>query len=251
MPEHHIIHGDCGEVMRDWTHERPALVFADPPYNLGMDYGEGKKADKMSPMDFWRWSREWLGAMTDIVTEGCSSWVLTRSEWAQLYGQKLDVGLRRRNWIIWHETFGNYTQTNFAQDYRHLLYHVNPGAPHTWNPDAIRVPSDRQKKYNDKRANPKGRVPGNVWKFSRLCGTFKERVDWHPCQLPQALLERIVLSTSNPGDLVVDIFSGSGSMGVVCKKHGRRFIGIELNEEYVEKSRARIAAAPSGEGSSD
>jgi site-specific DNA-methyltransferase (adenine-specific) len=244
-----IIHGDCIEVMRNWEHERPALIFADPPYNLGVDYGAGAKADRMSIVEFHKWSWRWIIALVGVVAPGGSVWVLTNAEWATYYSNCLGDLFVSRNWIIWHETFGNYTQANFAQDHRHLFYHVKPGAPHIWNPDAIRVPSDRQTKYNDKRANPKGRVPGNVWKFSRLCGTFKERVDWHPAQLPSALLERIILSTSNPGDLVVDIFSGSGSMGVVCKKHGRRFIGIELNEEYVVKSRARIAEAPCGEGS--
>jgi len=102
-------------------------------------------------------------------------------------------------------------------------------------PDAIRVPSARQLKYNDKRANPKGRVPDDVWEFSRVCGTFKERRRWHPNQHPEALIERVVKFSTAPGDLVIDMFAGTGTVNRVCKRLGRPCIGIEISEFYCEQ----------------
>lgn len=87
-------------------------------------------------------------------------------------------------------------------------------------------------------------LDSDSWEISRLCGTFKERVDWHPCQLPSMPLERILLSTSNAGDLVLEPFSGSGSLAVVAQRLGRRYIGIDENDAYVTKAveRVRVAA---------
>jgi len=102
-------------------------------------------------------------------------------------------------------------------------------------PDAIRIPSKRQTLYNDKRANPKGRVPDDVWEFSRVCGTFKEKRKWHPNQHPEALIERIVKFSCVPGDLVIDMFAGTGTVNRVCKRLGIDCIGIELSRFYCEK----------------
>lgn len=81
------------------------------------------------------------------------------------------------------------------------------------------------------------------WYLSRLCGTFKEREQWHPCQLPEALLERIVLTSSNPGDLVFDPFAGSGTTLTVANKLGRDWLGCELSPDYRKRALKRIASA--------
>jgi site-specific DNA-methyltransferase (adenine-specific) len=81
---------------------------------------------------------------------------------------------------------------------------------------------------------------GDTWYLSRLCGTFKERLGWHPCQLPEALLERIVKVSSNPGDLVFDPFVGSGTTLAVAARLGRDWLGCELSPDYADKARERI-----------
>ena len=111
---------------------------------------------------------------------------------------------------------------------------------------AVRVPSARQTTYADKRANPKGKVPDDVWSFSRLCGTFKERVQWHPCQMPEKVLERIISVSSNEGDLVLDPFSGSGTTCTAAALLGRRYLGIDISEKYVTESTQRIADTLAG-----
>ena len=135
--------------------------------------------------------------------------------------------------FLWRYTFGQHNNRDCGSGYRPLLRFMRQGAK--LYPDAIRVPSLRQTRYGDKRANAGGRVPDDVWDFPRVAGTFKERKAWHPCQHPKALLRRMVLFSTQPGDLVIDCFAGSGGMIEVCKELGRSCIGIEISETYCEK----------------
>src|SRR5262249_44987020 len=95
---------------------------------------------------------------------------------------------------------------------------------------------------------PEGFQPDeDTWYFRRVCGTFKERAGWHGCQMPEQLLGRIIRVCSNPGELVLDPFAGSGTTLVVAKKLGRRWIGFEISENYFKKGEARLAAAAEGQ----
>jgi site-specific DNA-methyltransferase (adenine-specific) len=131
----------------------------------------------------------------------------------------------------------------------------------TFNVDAIRVPSARQLRYHDKRANPKGKVPDNVWVLRpqdddrcflpqsdawhapRVAGTFRERVN-HVCQMPLTILERIVLLASNPGVLVLDPFAGTGTALVAAKRLGRRWLSIEKCPATADLARMRLEGEP-------
>src|SRR5947199_203857 len=126
---------------------------------------------------------------------------------------------------------------------------------------AVRVPSARQLVYADARADARGRVPDDTWVlrpqdlpdafaadedtwyFPRVCGTFKERAGWHGCQMPERLLGRIVSACSNPGEVVLDPFGGSGTTLVVAKKLDRRYLGFELSPEYAARIQARLDAS--------
>ncbi|MBI1367482.1 MAG: site-specific DNA-methyltransferase [Planctomycetes bacterium] len=139
--------------------------------------------------------------------------------------------------------------------------------PFTFNREIVAVPSARQTTYGDARANPGGKLPddtwylrpqeaidgapadnapwffdpdGDTWYLSRLCGTFKERVGWHPCQLPESLLERIIKVSSNEGDIVFDPFTGSGTTLAVAARLGRRWLGTEMSADYARKATERI-----------
>ncbi|MBN2296203.1 MAG: site-specific DNA-methyltransferase, partial [Pirellulales bacterium] len=91
-----------------------------------------------------------------------------------------------------------------------------------------------------------GRVPDDVWtEFPRVCGTFGEREGWHPCQMPETLLARIIRVCSNPGDLVLDPFAGSGTTLVVAKKLSRDFFGTDISKAYVKNIDARLNATQS------
>ena len=107
---------------------------------------------------------------------------------------------------------------------------------------AVTVPSDRQAKYGDRRAAPGGKIMGDVWQISRVCGTFKERVDGVPTQLPRELVERIIGVSSNPGDVILDPFAGSGTTLAVAQRMGREAVGIELNPDYAKIAERRVEA---------
>jgi site-specific DNA-methyltransferase (adenine-specific) len=214
--------------------------FADPPFNIGIDYGNGHN-DELPPRDYLDWCRKWMEAIPRILTDDGSAWVLIDSRWGGRFQCMLeDVGLHWRETIIWEETFGTYCEGKFGRDHRPLYRFTKHPKRQVFHPE--RVPSARQLVYNDRRANPRGRVPSNVWRISRVCGTFNERLGWAPTQLPVELLKRIITTASDPGDLIMDPFSGSGTTGVAALQLGRRYLGIERNPEFARRSRERLDA---------
>ena len=233
--------GDCCEVLASLPRESVDLVLTDPPYNIGIDYGSGKKADLRDDYDIW--CGRWINWCYRALKPHGSIWVISGQE----HGADIDIAMRNcdlvvRNRITWHETFGVQCQRKFARTSRPIYYAVKDEKNFTFNREAVTVPSDRQTKYGDRRAAPGGKVMGDVWQINRVCGTFKERVKGVPTQLPSELVARIVGVSSNPGDVVLDPFAGSGTTLAVAKQMGRKATGIELNPEYAEIARKRVAA---------
>ena len=239
-----IHQSDCLEILPTLT-DLARLIFADPPYNIGIDYGAGKRADRLPDDRYMAWVEEWLAACRDALTPDGSLWVLIGDEYAGEYAVTLKrLGLPIRSWIKWFESFGVNCSRNFNRCSRHLFYCVRDPKHFVFHEDAVTRPSDRQTKYGDKRANPGGKLWDNVWGIEpaipRLTGTCNERIPDFPTQLPLALVTPIVLCASDPGDLVVDPFSGSGTTGVAAIQNGRRYIGIERSETFAKLSELRL-----------
>jgi len=236
-----IICGDCIEVLSKTREPFADLIFADPPFNIGYKYD--KYYDKVKSKNYIAWTKDWMTACKRVLKPHGSFYIAIGDEYAanvKIIADKL--GLFMRNWIIWHYTFGQQTKNKFARAHTHIFYFVNDKNNFTFNDHATRVISDRQKKYQDKRANPEGKMPDDVWdEFSRVCGTFKERQGWHPCQMPESLLTRITAVSSNPGDCVLDPFSGSGTTAAVAYQLGRNYVGVEISQNYVENTEKRLA----------
>lgn len=236
-----MIHvGDCCEVLASLPRESVDLVVADPPYNIGFDYGYGSKADRRADYDLW--CQRWIGWCYRVLKPHGSIWIISGQE----HGADIDIAMRNsgltiRNRITWHETFGVYCHNKFGRTSRPIYYAVKDAKHFTFNKQAVTVPSARQEKYGDKRAAPGGKIMGDVWQINRVCGTFSERVKGVPTQLPSELVERIILVSSNPGDAVLDPFAGSGTTLAVAKRLGREASGIELNPEYAEIAERRVA----------
>jgi site-specific DNA-methyltransferase (adenine-specific) len=178
-----------------------------------------------------------------------------------------ECGFCCRSWVIWYYTFGVNCQRGFSRSHTHLFHFVlNPDdfEFNEINPQ-VRVKSARELVYADGRANPKGRLPDNTWIirpqdipdsfaphhdtwfFSRVAGTFRERQGFHGCQMPEQLLARIIRTSSRPGQLVVDPFSGSGTTLAVASKLGRQWIGFELSPEYVAYIGKRMKGIAAGD----
>ena len=236
-----IICGDCVEVLGKLHEPFADLIFADPPFNIGYKYD--KYNDKQKRDNYIAWTKDWMSVCKKVLKPHGSFYVAIGDDYAanvKTIGDEL--GLFMRNWIIWHYTFGQQTKNKFARAHTHIFYFVNDEKHFTFNDHAVRVPSDRQLIYNDRRANPKGKMPNDVWhEFSRVCGTFNEREGWHPCQMPENLLKRIIAVSSNPGDCVLDPFSGSGTTAAAAYQLGRAYVGIEISQQYVENALERLA----------
>ena len=263
MPEvNQIVCGDSIKVLNEGPEGWIDLVFADPPFNIGYLY-HGYD-DRRKTEDYLKFSTDWMQAVHRALKPTGSFYLAIGDEYAAdlCVIARRTIGFHLRNWIIWHYTFGQQPKAKFARSHTHILYFTKDEKQFTFNPDAIRVPSARQTTYGDARANPKGKLPDDVWFLrpqeadpamfdpsadtwyvSRVCGTFKEREGWHGCQMPIAVLDRIIKSSSNPGDIVVDPFNGSGTTVVSAALLGRKYVGIDQSEAYVGYARKRLEHA--------
>ena len=255
---------DCLVGLASLAEGSVPLVFADPPFNIGYDYDEYD--DRRGRDEYLDWSRRWIGAVHRAVSSNGTFWLAIGDEYAaelKLIAQ--EAGFTCRSWVIWYYTFGVHCKAKFTRSHAHLFHFVKDPKQFTFNASAIMVPSARQLVYADPRANPAGRVPddtwilrphdvpdgfaadGDCWYFSRVCGTFRERSGWHGCQMPERLLERIILASSNPGDLVLDPFAGSGTTLVVAKKLRREWIGFEISQQYATQAQNRLTNVRPGD----
>jgi site-specific DNA-methyltransferase (adenine-specific) len=235
-----IICGDCIEVLSNVRKPFADLIFADPPFNIGYEYD--KYNDKVERENYIAWTKEWMTACKKVLKPAGSFYIAIGDEYAADVKVIADEsGLFMRNWIIWHYTFGQQMKNKFARSHTHILYFVKDKNSFTFNDSAVRVISDRQKKYQDKRANPEGKMPDDVWdEYPRICGTFEERTGF-PCQMPESLLARIIRASSNEGDWVLDPFSGSGTTALVAHKLNRVYTAVEISQNYVQQSQRRIS----------
>lgn len=235
-----IICADCVEFLNGFEEPFADLIFADPPFNIGYKYD--KYSDSLKREHYIEWTRDWMSACMKVLKSTGSFYVAIGDDYAANVKVTADeLGLVMRNWIIWHYTFGQQMKNKFARSHTHIFYFVKDEKNFTFNDESVRVPSDRQLIYNDKRANPAGKMPDDVWSnFSRVCGTFKEREGWHPCQMPETLMKRIISVSSNEGDCVLDPFSGSGTTAASAFKLSRKYLGLDVSEQYVKKSRKRL-----------
>ena len=236
-----IICGDCIEILNKAKEPFADLIFADPPFNIGRKYDNYK--DNHDRQKYIDWTKQWMTACCKVLKPHGSFYIAIGDDYAA-YVKMIaedELGLILRNWIIWHYTFGQQTKNKFARSHTHILYFVKDKKNFTFNDFAVRTPSDRQLVYKDKRADSRGKMPDDVWSsYSRVCGTFTERQSWHPCQMPELLLTRIIAASSNPLDCVLDPFIGSGTTAAVAAKYGRNYCGIDISKSYVKNTIERI-----------
>ncbi len=253
-----VYHRDCLDGMKALPTGSVELVFADPPFNIGYDYDVYH--DRKEDVDYLDWSKQWMSEVHRVLKPTGTFWLAIGDEYAAELKvcATRELGFLCRSWVVWYYTFGVNCKRKFTRSHVHLFHFVKHKTDFTFNDEPIRVPSARQLVYKDKRANPKGRLPDDTWilrpqelenefgadldtwRVSRVCGTFNERQGWHGCQMPEAILQRIIAVSSHPGDKVLDPFLGSGTTAVAAKNLGRQYLGFEISEEYWTQAQKRL-----------
>lgn len=211
-------------------------IVTDPPYNIGIPYH--LHFDNMPTAAYNAWCGEWLYKCWNWLKDDGSLWIVINwPNYPAIYDAALRMGFHYRNTILWVETFSQYSEYNYTQVCRPILYVTKHSREYKWRP--LRTTSTRQL-MGDKRANPDGKVLDTLWVVPRVCGTFKERVEGVPTQLPIELCKSMIESCTDVGDDVLDPFAGSGSVGVACQGLNRSFTGIEIDPYYYQIASQRL-----------
>lgn len=233
--------GDSLSVLKNMKDKSVQLIFADAPYNIGKNFGNN--SDKWESVHTYiEWCKTWIDECMRVLSDTGSMYFMTATQhmsYLDVYvSEKYNVLCR----IIWaYDSSGVQSKKIYGSLYEPILMiNKNKRASYIFNYEDILVEAKTgaKRKLIDYRKNPPQlynteKVPGNVWDFSRV--RFKmDEYENHPTQKPEALLERIIKASSNPGDVVLDPFSGSFTTSATAIRLGRVGIGIDLNEEYYE-----------------
>ncbi len=247
LPLDEILVGDCVEAMNRLPAGSVDLVFADPPYNLQLR-GELKRPneskvdgvidawDQFSSFDAYdRFTRDWLAAARRVLKPDGALWVIGSYHNIFRVGSALqDLDYWVLNDIIWRKTnpMPNFRGKRFTNAHETLIWAAKSDSSKvTFNYEAMKALNDDLQMRSD-------------WTLPICTGAERIKDEdgrkAHPTQKPEALLYRVLLSTTNPGDVVLDPFFGSGSTGAAAKRMGRRFIGIEREQIYADFAMDRI-----------
>jgi len=227
--------GDALLKLKELKSNSIDLIITDPPYNLSKDYGND--SDSKSFNDYISFTKEWTSEAKRVLKSTGTIYVFMGFRFISYLYQILekDNNLHFCNWICWFYTQGIGKQKGFSPRHDDVLMFTK-GNKYTFNLDNVRIPQKYYRSIN----NMRGANPGDVWEFSHVHYCQDNRQN-HPTQKPEGLIERMVLASSNEGDLVLDPFSGSGTTLRVCQQLNRNCIGFELNPEYVELTKKRLS----------
>jgi DNA methylase N-4/N-6 domain protein len=249
--------GDSLSVLKKMKDKSVQLIFADAPYNIGKDFGNN--SDKWESVHAYiEWCKTWIDECMRVLSDNGTMYFMTATQhmpYLDVFAsEKYNVLCR----IIWsYDSSGVQSKKMYGSLYEPILMISKTSkSSYTFNYEDILVEAKTgaKRKLIDYRKNPpqpysSQKVPGNVWDFSRV--RFKmDEYENHPTQKPEALLERIVKASSNPGDVVLDPFSGSFTTSAVAVRLGRVGIGIDMNEEYYEMGLRRTGITMTRNGKS-
>lgn len=219
------------------------LIFADPPYNIGINYCQGKYKDNLPINEYLNLSRIWWEECYRILKPAGSIYIMHYfyicSKWLDILES---IGFKYNNAISWvYSSNIGHSKTNYTTAQRTILF-MTKTDKYTFNPMADPQP---YKNPNDKRikekilSGRKGTHPYNWWDFNLVKNVSKEKTCWEN-QIPLELVERIIKISSNPGNIVLDPFMGSGTTALAAYKNNRKYIGFDINFKSVEETNKRI-----------
>lgn len=244
-----IIQGNCIEAMNALPANSVDLVFADPPYNLqlGGDLTRPDQSKVDAVTDAWdkfdsfetydRFTREWLAAARRVLKPTGAIWVIGSYHNIFRVGASLqDLGYWIMNDVVWRKSnpMPNFRGKRFTNAHETMIWAArSEAAKYCFHYEAMKALNDGVQMRSD-------------WEMPICSGHERlktaEGQKAHPTQKPEALLHRLILATTEPGDVVLDPFFGTGTTGAAAKRLGRRWIGIEREAAYIEAARARLEA---------
>ncbi len=249
LPINRILHGNCIEVLKSLPENSVDCVFADPPYNLqlqkdlyrpnmtkvdAVDDGWDKFSDFSS---YDKFTRQWLSASQRVLKETGTVWVIGSYHNIFRVGSIMqDLGFWILNDILWikNNPMPNFRGVRFTNAHETMIWaQKKQGEKYTFNHKSMKALNDDLQMRSD-------------WTIPLVTGRDRIKSNGtkaHSTQKPEALLYRIIMASSNPGDVILDPFFGSGTTGAVAKKLGRNWIGIERDEKYIKVAQKRIDAA--------
>ena len=250
-----VILSDCIECLKRMQEKSVDLIFADPPYNLGKDFGNDSDswADRKK---YLAWCYTWIDECFRVLKDNGTFYLMNSTQNIPYISVYLQENYHIVNDIIWaYDSSGVQSKKKYGSLYEPIIMATkNSRVKYTFNHDEILVEAKTGAKRGliDYRKNPPQpyntqKVPGNVWEFARVRFRMDEYEN-HPSQKPEALLERIIKASSNPGEIVLDPFGGSFSTSAVAVKFGRRAISMDISREYYKIGLRRTGIATKYEG---
>ncbi len=256
LPRNEILAGDCIEIMKSLPARSVDLIFADPPYNLqlGGDLTRPDQSKVAGVDDAWdkfssfaaydKFTKAWFLEARRLLKDDGAMWVIGSYHNVFRMGSQLqDLGFWILNDIVWRKTnpMPNFRGRRFTNAHETLIWAAkSENSKYRFNYDAMKALNEDLQMRSD-------------WTIPLCTGQERLKKDdghkAHPTQKPEALLHRVILSSTNIGDVILDPFFGTGTTGAVAKKLGRDFIGIEREKDYIAHAKERIDAIKTGDES--
>lgn len=243
IPKNKILLGDAIKTMQKFPKESVDLVFADPPFNLNKKYNNSR--DDLMENEYLKWCYQWMDECIRVLKPTGTLLIHNIPKWLIPFGSHLNTqGMRFRHWISW-DAMGTPLGKTLLPSHYGILYYTKSDKFKFFD---VRIKHKRcfvchevNKDYGGKKylLHPFGNLLSDVWTDISRIRHSKNR-DEHPCQLPQALLERLLLFSTDKDDLVLDPFIGAGTTALAAKTLGRKYIGIDHAEMYVNITKEKL-----------
>ncbi|MCL2888487.1 MAG: site-specific DNA-methyltransferase [Elusimicrobia bacterium] len=242
------------EEMKEIPDKSVDLIVTSPPYNINIQYGnktksgrtiasKGRKYKDFLPEEEYRnMLKKVFAECFRVLKEDGSVWINIKNRydgnavitpfWMETFFKKMYL----KNLIIWNFDWGGSTDRRFAPRYEFIFWYTKNNKKYKFNLDDVKIPSLN---YRPDRYKSQLKNPTDVWRIPMISGNFLERTA-HPAQYPERLIERVILAGTNPGDIVLDPFMGSGTTAAAAKKLNRHYLGYEIVPEYVDMANERL-----------
>ncbi|NPV75053.1 MAG: hypothetical protein HPY59_01635 [Anaerolineae bacterium] len=238
-----ILQGDAIEILRQYPSDSVDLVFADPPYNLDKSYNV--YADELDLEQYLSWCNAWLDEYIRILKPTGSLYILNLPRWAMYHASYLNKKMHFQNWIVW-DALSEPRGKLMPAHYSLLFYTKHPsnfilnsinGNQIDSRQYCLRTSCIRSRKAT---GEDKKEPLTDIWSDIHRIKHRRDR-DYHPCQLPDDLLKRIILMSTNEGGIVLDALVGTGTTAVMAAKLNRRYVAIDIDPEYVKITNEKLA----------